>query len=152
MDDFPDIPDFLLRGGPSAGGRRQQSHPPPTSSQQQAPPADASRPEQNAHAEPKEDCKSTIDVESLRVSDDVKVLIRNGKPEGQRAQAVLEVVCAMIKSRHSDQEIIAVLILAAREFPDPVRSGMRYAPQRRKLCCLSLLRGDQKEGCSCLGG
>ena len=51
-----------------------------------------------------------IALDSLHLADPIKALIRDGKPQGQRSEAIFAVVRAMIKAGHSDDEIVAVLM------------------------------------------
>ena len=51
-----------------------------------------------------------ISLDSLHVADPIKTLIHDGKPQGQRSEAIFAVVRAMIKAGHSDDEIVAVLM------------------------------------------
>ncbi|MBL8528861.1 MAG: bifunctional DNA primase/polymerase [Burkholderiales bacterium] len=51
-----------------------------------------------------------VNVDNLRVSARMKCLIREGKPKGQRSEAVFGVIRAMLKAGHSDEEIIGVFM------------------------------------------
>jgi hypothetical protein len=53
---------------------------------------------------------ATIDVDELRVSDDIKRLIREGVPKGRRSEAVFGVLRSMVINGHSDDEIIAAML------------------------------------------
>jgi putative DNA primase/helicase len=77
--------------------------------------------EAQVHAGAQEGCKSRIDVESLRVSNEIKALIRDGKPEGQRSEAIFTAIRAMIKAGHGDEEIIAVLVDPANRLSEKPR-------------------------------
>jgi hypothetical protein len=85
--------------------------------------------EPQAHAGEQEECKSRIRVESLRVSDEIKALIRDGKPEGQRNEAIFAAIRAMIKAGYGDEEIIAVLV-------DPA-NGLSENPRDKGLAWLT---------------
>jgi hypothetical protein len=50
-----------------------------------------------------------IQVDSLQVSSEIKTTIRDGKPRGQRSEAIFAAIRAMLKAGSSDDEIIAVL-------------------------------------------
>ena len=49
-------------------------------------------------------------LDSLRVSDDIKELIREGKPKGKRSEADFKVIRALVKAGHDDATICAVLM------------------------------------------
>jgi hypothetical protein len=53
---------------------------------------------------------ATISVDELRVSDDIKRLIREGKPKGERSEAVFGAIRAMVKAGHCDDEIISIMM------------------------------------------
>jgi Bifunctional DNA primase/polymerase, N-terminal len=82
-----------------------------------------------AHAAAQGEYKSRVGVESLRVSNDIKALIRDGKPEGQRSEAIFAAIRAMIKAGHGDEEIIAVLL-------DPA-NGIGEKPRAKGLAWLT---------------
>jgi Bifunctional DNA primase/polymerase, N-terminal len=85
--------------------------------------------EPQAHAAAQGEYKSRVGVESLRVSNDIKALIRDGKPEGQRSEAIFAAARALIKAGHGDQEIIAVLV-------DPA-NGLSEKPRDKGLAWLT---------------
>ncbi|WP_167525714.1 VapE domain-containing protein [Cupriavidus oxalaticus] len=49
-------------------------------------------------------------VDDLRVSDDIKALIREGAPRGQRSERLFGAIRAMVAAGHSDEEIASVLL------------------------------------------
>ena len=63
-----------------------------------------------ARAQGEGDASRKDELDSLRVSDAIKNLIREGKPRGQRSEAIFAAIRAMIKAGHGDEEIIAVLV------------------------------------------
>jgi Bifunctional DNA primase/polymerase, N-terminal len=92
---------------------------------------DVIAPEAQAHADggAEEGRKSRIEVESLRVSDEIKALIRDGQPKGQRSEAIFAAIRAIIKAGHNDKEIIAVLV-------DPAH-GLSEKPRDKGLAWLT---------------
>ena len=62
-----------------------------------------------------------IQLDNLRVGDPIKALLRNGKPKGERSQAISAVISALIKAGHSDDEIIAVLMHPANGLSEKSR-------------------------------
>jgi hypothetical protein len=68
-----------------------------------------------------EESKGKIEVETLRASDEIKALIRDGKPNGKRSEAIFAVSRAMIKAGHSDDEITAVLVDPANRLSEKPR-------------------------------
>ena len=70
------------------------------------------------------------EFDSLRVSDKIKDLICEGKPKGQRSEAMFGAIRAMIKAGHSDEEIIAVLMDPANGLSEkPRKKGGALAAQ-----------------------
>ena len=70
-----------------------------------------------------------IQLDKLRVGDPIKVLLRNGKPKGERSQTISAVISALIKAGHSDDEIIDVLMHPA--------NGLSEKPRDKGLAWLS---------------
>jgi hypothetical protein len=62
-----------------------------------------------------------VEVGTLRCSDPIKFLLRNGKPKGERSQAIFAVMRALTKAGHNDDEIIAVLMDPANKLSDKPR-------------------------------
>jgi Bifunctional DNA primase/polymerase, N-terminal/AAA domain len=77
--------------------------------------------EPQAHAAAQDEYKNRIEIESLRVSNEIKTLIHDGKPEGQRSEAIFAAIRALIKAGHSDQEIAAVLVDPANRLSEKPR-------------------------------
>ena len=67
------------------------------------------------------DASRTHELDSLRVSDAIKNLVREGKPRGQRSEAIFAAIRAMIKAGHGDEEIIAVLVDPANRLSEKPR-------------------------------
>jgi putative DNA primase/helicase len=63
-----------------------------------------------AQAQQCEGQSPSIALDSLHVTQPIKTLIRNGKPKGQRSEAIFSAMRSMIKTGHSDGEIVAVLM------------------------------------------
>ena len=84
------------------------------------------------------DASRTHELDSLRVSDAIKNLVREGKPRGRRSEAMFGAIRATIKAGHSDEEIIAVLMDPAnglsekpREKGEPwLRSELKRAREK----------------------
>src|SRR5262249_51968310 len=74
-----------------------------------------------AHAVAQDEYKSRIEIESLRVSDEIQALIRDGKPEGHRSEAIFAAIRAMIKAGRSHPEIVAVLVDPANKLSEKPR-------------------------------
>jgi hypothetical protein len=68
-------------------------------------------------------------LDDLRVADKTRSVIRDGKPVGQRSEAIFGAIRALIKAGHSDQEIIAVLV-------DPA-NGLSEKPRDKGLAWLT---------------
>jgi Bifunctional DNA primase/polymerase, N-terminal/AAA domain/Winged helix-turn-helix DNA-binding len=64
-------------------------------------------------------------VDDLRVSDDIKRLIRDGKPNGERSEAVFGALRAMLKAGHSDEEIIGMFMDPANALGEKPREKGR---------------------------
>ena len=62
-----------------------------------------------------------VTLDTLRVSDTIKQLIREGKPAGQRSEAIFASIRAMVKAGHSDDEIRAVLLDPDNKLSDKPR-------------------------------
>jgi hypothetical protein len=62
-----------------------------------------------------------VEIDTLRCSDTIKVLLRNGKPKGERSQAIFAIIRALIKTGHSDDEILAVLMDPANRLSEKPR-------------------------------
>jgi Protein of unknown function (DUF3631)/Bifunctional DNA primase/polymerase, N-terminal len=84
------------------------------------------------------DASPKDELDSLRVSDAIKNLVREGKPRGQRSEALFAAIRAMIKAGHDDEEIIAVLV-------DPA-NGLSEKPRDKGLAWLTgeIKRARQK--------
>src|SRR5262249_41314965 len=77
--------------------------------------------EPQAHPPAQDEHKSRIEIESLHVSNEIMALIRDGKPEGQRSEAIFATTRALIKAGHGDEEIIAVLVDPANKLSEKPR-------------------------------
>jgi hypothetical protein len=66
-------------------------------------------------------CKSKIEVESLAGRNEIKALIRDGWPKGQRSEATFAASRAMTKTGHNDEEIIPVLVDPTNRFAEKSR-------------------------------
>jgi putative DNA primase/helicase len=64
---------------------------------------------------------SNVDLQSLFVSEEIKNLIRDGKPGGQRSEAIFRAARAMVIAGHSDEEITAVLVDSAHKLSEKPR-------------------------------
>jgi hypothetical protein len=62
-----------------------------------------------------------VEIDALRLSDPIKVLLRDGKPKGERSEAIFAVTRALIKAGHSDDEIMAVLMDPANRLSEKPR-------------------------------
>ena len=77
-----------------------------------------------AQAQPSKNPSPKIELDRLRVSDATKTLIRDGKPKGQRSEAIFGAIRALIKSGYSDDEITAVLVDPANRLSEkPLEKG-----------------------------
>jgi KaiC/GvpD/RAD55 family RecA-like ATPase len=80
---------------------------------------------------------SAVDVERLHVTSDIKQMIREGKPRGQRSEALFGVLRAMSKAGHADEKIISIMLN-----PD-------YRISEKPLeCGLAWLQGEIKRACA----
>jgi Bifunctional DNA primase/polymerase, N-terminal/AAA domain len=64
-----------------------------------------------------------IVLDTLRVNDAIKNLIRDGKPKGQRSEAIFGAIRAMINAGHNDEQIIAVLVDPAHGLSEKPREN-----------------------------
>jgi hypothetical protein len=69
------------------------------------------------------DASPKDELNSLRVSDAIKNLIREGKPRGQRSEAIFAAIRAMIKAGHTNEETIAVLLDPANGLSEKPRDN-----------------------------
>src|SRR5262249_11953517 len=53
---------------------------------------------------------ASVCIDELRVSDDIKRLIRESKPKGQRSEAVFAALRALVTAGHGDATILAVIL------------------------------------------
>lgn len=65
---------------------------------------------QKAAAQAHTQSEAPVSVDDLHVSDEIKRLIREGKPQGQRSQAIFGVLRAMCNAGHSDDDMISVMM------------------------------------------
>jgi archaellum biogenesis ATPase FlaH len=66
----------------------------------------------------------TVQVSQLRVSEEIKSLIVEGKAKGRRSEAVWRAIRAMVKAGHTDDEIRAILLNPAYKLSEkPVELG-----------------------------
>lgn len=70
--------------------------------------------EAHAHGTP-------FSVDDLHVGNDIKTLIREGKPKGQRSEALFGVIRAMVTAGHSNDEIAAVMLAPANGLSEKPR-------------------------------
>lgn len=80
------------------------------------------RPKANAQAHAQGG--ATVGVDGLHVSSEIKRLIREGKPKGQRSEAIFKVIRAMVKAGHADTEISTILLDPANKLSEkPLEHG-----------------------------
>jgi hypothetical protein len=60
-------------------------------------------------------------LDALRVSDEIKALIRSGKPKGERSEALFAAMRAMVNAGHADGEIVAALMNPAHGLSEKPR-------------------------------
>lgn len=70
------------------------------------------------------DAERATTLNDLRLTDEIKQVIREGKPNGQRSEAIFAVLRALIRAGHTDHEIIDVLTDPANEISKkPLEKG-----------------------------
>jgi hypothetical protein len=83
-----------------------------------------------AHAGDRGDQPHKINVDDLRISDEHKNLIREGKPKGSRSEALFVVLRVLVKAGYGDDDIVGVLMDPANAISEKPRElGLAWLQQ-----------------------
>jgi hypothetical protein len=92
-----------------------------------------------------EEAEEQVSIDDLRISTDLKRLIKQGKPRGQRSEAIFAVIRALVSAGYDDAIILSVLL-------DPA-NGLSEKPRQKGQAWLEgeLRRGRDKSSSASAG-